>query len=159
VHAKNLKIPHFGKGSGVRLQAAAHHFVVGLNAPADRGKEAREESCQVRAVNQAQGRIASNSPFALVGSFTSENGGHRKLMEVIFSERSGTLSLTYLKARRSRASHIRCSCKPFRDKASRERLSEHLMKLFIDGEKDEHRLTVEGLSYLRALDREIDSRN
>jgi hypothetical protein len=44
-------------------------------------------------------------------------------------------------------------------KGARERLSEHLMKLFIDGEKDEHRLTVEGLSYLRALDREIDSRN
>jgi hypothetical protein len=44
-------------------------------------------------------------------------------------------------------------------KGARERLSKHLMKLFIDGEKDEHRLTVEGLSYLRALDREIDSRS
>jgi hypothetical protein len=44
-------------------------------------------------------------------------------------------------------------------KGARERLSKRLMKLFIDGEKDEHRLTVEGLSYLRALDREIDSRN
>jgi hypothetical protein len=33
------------------------------------------------------------------------------------------------------------------------------MKRFIEGEKDQHRLTVEGLSYLRHLDREIDSRN
>ena len=41
----------------------------------------------------------------------------------------------------------------------RKRLSRHLMKLYIDGEKNEHRLTVHGLSYLRELDREIDSRN
>jgi hypothetical protein len=33
------------------------------------------------------------------------------------------------------------------------------MKMYIEGEKDEHRLTVHGLSYLRNLDREIDSRN
>jgi hypothetical protein len=44
-------------------------------------------------------------------------------------------------------------------KGARERLSKHLMKKYIEGEKDEHRLTVEGLSYLRSLDREIDSRN
>jgi hypothetical protein len=44
-------------------------------------------------------------------------------------------------------------------KGTRERLSRHLMKLYIDGEKNEHRLTVHGLSYLRALDRENDSRN
>jgi len=44
-------------------------------------------------------------------------------------------------------------------KGARERLSEHLMKMYIEGEKDEHRLTVEGLSYLRDLDQEIDSRN
>ena len=44
-------------------------------------------------------------------------------------------------------------------KGARERLSRHLMKLYVAGEKDEHRLTVEGLSYLRNLDREIDSRN
>jgi hypothetical protein len=44
-------------------------------------------------------------------------------------------------------------------KGSRERLSKYLMKKYIEGEKDEHRLTVEGLSYLRALDREIDSRS
>jgi hypothetical protein len=31
--------------------------------------------------------------------------------------------------------------------------------MYIEGEKDEHRLTVHGLSYLRKLDREIDSRN
>jgi hypothetical protein len=41
----------------------------------------------------------------------------------------------------------------------RERLARHLMQRFIEGEKDVHRLTVEGLSYLRDLDREIDSRN
>ena len=44
-------------------------------------------------------------------------------------------------------------------KGARERLSEHLMKMYIEGEKDEHRLTVEGLSYLHDLDRQIDSRN
>jgi hypothetical protein len=44
-------------------------------------------------------------------------------------------------------------------KGARERLSRHLMKMYIDGEKDEHRLTMDGLSYLCDLDREIDSRN
>jgi hypothetical protein len=44
-------------------------------------------------------------------------------------------------------------------KGARERLTKHLMKMYIEGEKDEHRLTVEGLSYLRNLDQEIDSRN
>jgi hypothetical protein len=44
-------------------------------------------------------------------------------------------------------------------KGARERLSQHLMKKYIEGEKDEHRLTVEGLSYLRDIDREMDSRN
>jgi hypothetical protein len=44
-------------------------------------------------------------------------------------------------------------------KGARERLSRHLMKKYIEGEKDEHRLTVEGLSYLRDIDREMDSRN
>jgi hypothetical protein len=44
-------------------------------------------------------------------------------------------------------------------KGARERLSQHLMKKYNEGEKDEHRLTVEGLSYLREIDREMDSRN
>lgn len=44
-------------------------------------------------------------------------------------------------------------------RGARERLSRHLMKLYIDGEKDQHRLTVHGLSYLRDLDRAIDSKN
>lgn len=44
-------------------------------------------------------------------------------------------------------------------KEARERLSRHLMKMYIEGEKDEHRLTVHGLAYLQNLDREIDSRN
>jgi hypothetical protein len=44
-------------------------------------------------------------------------------------------------------------------KGTRERLSKHLMKMYLDGEKDPHRLTVHGLSYLRAFDRQIDSRN
>jgi hypothetical protein len=44
-------------------------------------------------------------------------------------------------------------------KGARERLSEHLMKMYIAGEKNEHRLTVEGLSYLHNLHRDIDSRN
>jgi hypothetical protein len=44
-------------------------------------------------------------------------------------------------------------------KGARERLSEHLMKMYIEGEKDGHRLTVEGLSYLQNFNRELDSRN
>jgi hypothetical protein len=39
---------------------------------------------------------------------------------------------------------------------NRERLSKHLMKIYLDGEQDEHRLTVHGLSYLRDLDRKIE---
>jgi hypothetical protein len=42
-------------------------------------------------------------------------------------------------------------------KGARERLSRHSMKLYIAGEKDEHRLTVHGLSYLREFDRAMDS--
>jgi hypothetical protein len=42
---------------------------------------------------------------------------------------------------------------------ARDRLSKHLMQKFIDGEKDQHRLTVHGLAFLQNLDREIDSRN
>jgi hypothetical protein len=44
-------------------------------------------------------------------------------------------------------------------KGVRDRLSKHLMKRYVEGERDPHRLTVEGLSYLQALYREIDSRN
>jgi hypothetical protein len=44
-------------------------------------------------------------------------------------------------------------------KGVRERLSEHLLKRYAEGEKDEHRLTVEALSFLHHLDREIDSRD
>ena len=44
-------------------------------------------------------------------------------------------------------------------KGARERLSRHLLKLYVDGETNEHRLTVHGLSYLQKLDRENDSRN
>jgi hypothetical protein len=44
-------------------------------------------------------------------------------------------------------------------KGAREKLSRHLMKKFSEGEKDQHRLTVHGLSYLQNLDRELDSRN
>ncbi len=44
-------------------------------------------------------------------------------------------------------------------KGVRERLSRHLMDLYIAGEKDEHRLTVHGLSYLREFNRALDSRS
>ena len=44
-------------------------------------------------------------------------------------------------------------------RGTRERLSEHLMKKYLEGEKDPHRLTVHGLSYLRNFDRAINSRN
>jgi hypothetical protein len=43
-------------------------------------------------------------------------------------------------------------------KGAREKLSKYLMQMFIEGEKDHHRLTVNGLSYLQKLDRERDSR-
>jgi hypothetical protein len=42
-------------------------------------------------------------------------------------------------------------------KGARERLSQHLWKVFIGGERDPHRLTVHGLTYLQNLDRERDS--
>jgi vacuolar-type H+-ATPase subunit B/Vma2 len=44
-------------------------------------------------------------------------------------------------------------------KGSREQLSRHLMALYMGGEKDQHRLTVHGLSFLRERDRAIDSKN
>jgi hypothetical protein len=44
-------------------------------------------------------------------------------------------------------------------KEVRERLSKRLMMTYIEGEKDEHRLTVHGLSYLRNLDRKRDSQS
>ena len=44
-------------------------------------------------------------------------------------------------------------------KGTRELLSKHLMKIYLEGEKDPHRLTVHGLSYLREIDRDLDSRN
>jgi hypothetical protein len=44
-------------------------------------------------------------------------------------------------------------------KGARERLSKHLMKKYIEGETDHHRLTVYGLSFLQDIDREIDSRS
>jgi hypothetical protein len=40
----------------------------------------------------------------------------------------------------------------------RDRLSRHLMQKVIEGERDEHRLTVHGLSFLQRVDRERDSR-
>ena len=42
-------------------------------------------------------------------------------------------------------------------KGTRERLSQHLSKVYREGEHDPHRLTVHGLSYLQDLDREHDS--
>jgi hypothetical protein len=44
-------------------------------------------------------------------------------------------------------------------KGARERLSRHLMDLYLGGEKDEHRLTVHGLAHLREFDRAMDSRH
>ena len=44
-------------------------------------------------------------------------------------------------------------------KGTRERLSKHLMKMYLEGEKHPHRLTVHGLSYLRNFDRKIDSQS
>jgi len=43
-------------------------------------------------------------------------------------------------------------------KRVRDRLSKFLKQRYIEGEKDQHQLTVEGLSYLRDLYREIDTR-
>jgi hypothetical protein len=41
---------------------------------------------------------------------------------------------------------------------ARDRLSKYLAKRYTEGERDEHRLTVEGLSFLRSFYREIDGR-
>jgi hypothetical protein len=43
-------------------------------------------------------------------------------------------------------------------KGLREKLARHLAKMYLRGERDEHRLTVHGLSYLRDLHRELDPR-
>ena len=40
---------------------------------------------------------------------------------------------------------------------TRDRLSQHLWKVFMEGEHDPHRLTVHGLAYLQNLDRQRDS--
>jgi hypothetical protein len=42
-------------------------------------------------------------------------------------------------------------------RGARDRLSKYLAKRYTEGEKDEHRLTVEGLSFLRNFYREIDA--
>jgi hypothetical protein len=42
-------------------------------------------------------------------------------------------------------------------KGTRERRSQHLQKVFLEGEHDPHRLTVRGLSYLQNRDRQRDS--
>jgi hypothetical protein len=42
-------------------------------------------------------------------------------------------------------------------KGARGSLSQHLRKVFIDGERGPHRLIVHGLTYLRNLDRGRDS--
>jgi hypothetical protein len=39
----------------------------------------------------------------------------------------------------------------------RQRLSQHLRRVFSEGEHDPHRLTVHGLTYLQNLDRERDT--
>jgi hypothetical protein len=44
-------------------------------------------------------------------------------------------------------------------KGAREALSEHLARICLKGEKDEHHLIIEGLSYLQTFHREIDSRD
>ena len=43
-------------------------------------------------------------------------------------------------------------------RGARDRRSKYLAKRYTEGEKDEHRLTVEGLSFLRNFYREIDAR-
>jgi hypothetical protein len=93
--------------------------------------------------------------------------------DAIFSqERSGEMSLTYSRGSKlsrdnpmnvlpvDRALSIYGALADRSETTgARERLSRHLMKMYLEGETDEHRLTVHGLSYLRDLDREIDSRN
>lgn len=44
-------------------------------------------------------------------------------------------------------------------RGARKGLSELLARRYLEDEKDEHRLMVEGLSYLQAFHREIDSRD
>lgn len=39
-------------------------------------------------------------------------------------------------------------------KGAREQLARHLNKLYVQGEHDQHRLTVLGLSFLREYDRQ-----
>ena len=44
-------------------------------------------------------------------------------------------------------------------KGVRDLLSKYLAQRYIEAEQDQHRLTVDGLSYLQKFYRDIDSRN
>jgi hypothetical protein len=88
----------------------------------------------------SSGTIRSNVPYLLRGS-----NDLRRRMNILPVDRA--LIIYGALADRSET------------RGARERLFQHLMKMYIEGEKDEHRLTVEGLSYLHNLNREIDSRN
>jgi hypothetical protein len=91
--------------------------------------------------------------------------------DAVSEERLGAMSLTYSEARTIRDNQMNALpvdralniygalAGRSETKGARERLTRHLMKMYLAGEKDQHRLTVEGLSYLRNLDQEIDSRN
>jgi hypothetical protein len=91
--------------------------------------------------------------------------------EAVSEERLGAMSLAYPEARTIRDNQMNALpvdralniygalAGRSETKGARERLTRHLMKMYLAGEKDQHRLTVEGLSYLRNLDQEMDSRN
>jgi hypothetical protein len=87
------------------------------------------------------GTIPSNNPYLFNGTKISKELSKMNNLPV-----DRALSIYGVLANRSET------------KGAREKLSRHLMKMYVEGQKDEHRLTVEGLAYLQSLDRAIGSR-
>jgi vacuolar-type H+-ATPase subunit B/Vma2 len=117
------------------------------------------------------GSTSANPPTAIARAKYEIPGHCSGSPESYLAERSGALSLTQRRLKSSRDTPMNplpvdralrsysTLANRSQTKGSRERLSKHLMKKYNEGENDQHRLTVHGLSFLRDLDREIDSRN
>jgi hypothetical protein len=132
---------------------------------------AAEVSSAVGHGTSASGLDERTDPPTAIARAKYEIPGHSSgSPESYLAERSGALSLTQRRLKSSRDTPMNTLpvdralriystlANRSETKGSRERLSKHLMKKYNEGEKN-HRLTVHGLSFLRDLDREIDSRN
>jgi len=113
-------------------------------------------------------KICSNRPRIGPRDLAPKNASRD---DAVSEERLGAMSLTYPEALTVRDSQMNALpvdralniygalAGRSETKGARERLTKHLMKMYLAGEKDQHRLTVQGLSYLRNLHQEMDSTN